>query len=203
MVNSTPANRRTDQPTPLSLLQRARNREEDAWRRLVALYRPLVLFWCSSGGVPAGDVEDVAQDVFACVARDLIGFRRDRPGDTFRGWLRVVTRNQVLRYFRDKKDEPIAEGGSSAFARFQELPDAVNGPEEGEAAQMSQLYRQALEQVRIEFEQNTWRAFWLTVIEGRAPAALTTELGMSVAAIRQAKSRVMRRIKTELGELLE
>jgi RNA polymerase sigma-70 factor (ECF subfamily) len=82
--------------TPLSLLQRARGKDEQAWRRLVELYRPLVLFWCSRGGVAAGDAEDVAQEVLVCMARDLDGFKRDRPGDTFRGWLRVVTRNQVL-----------------------------------------------------------------------------------------------------------
>ena len=33
------------QKTPLSLLERARTNDADAWRRLVELYRPLVLFW--------------------------------------------------------------------------------------------------------------------------------------------------------------
>ena len=39
-------------------------------------------------------------------------------------------------------------------------------------------------------------------IEGRVPAALADDLGMTTAAIRQARSRVLRRIKQELGELL-
>jgi len=67
---------------------------------------------------------------------------------------------------------------------------------------MSQLYRRALEQVRSEFEEPTWRAFWLTTVEDRAPVALADELGMTPAAIRQAKSRVLRRLKREMGELL-
>jgi RNA polymerase sigma-70 factor (ECF subfamily) len=185
--------------TPLSLLERARGRDEQAWQRLVALYRPLVLFWCGRGGVAPGDTEDVAGEVFACVVRDLGGFHRDRPGDTFRGWLRVLTRNQVLLYFRKNQDRAVAEGGSDAWQRLQN----VTGPEEDEGEQMGQVYRRALEQVRREFEDPTWRAFWLTAIEQRSPAALAAELGMSVAAIRQAKSRVLRRIKTELGDLLE
>jgi RNA polymerase sigma-70 factor (ECF subfamily) len=67
---------------------------------------------------------------------------------------------------------------------------------------MNQLYQRALEQVRDRFEAQTWQAFWLTVIQGRTPASLTEELGMTVANIRQAKSRVLRLVKQELGELL-
>jgi hypothetical protein len=40
------------------------------------------------------------------------------------------------------------------------------------------------------------------VVEGRTPAALADELNMTPAAIRQAKSRVLRRLKLEMGELL-
>jgi RNA polymerase sigma-70 factor (ECF subfamily) len=185
--------------TPLSLLERVRARDEQAWKRLVALYRPLVLFWCTRGGVPAGDTEDVAQEVLACVARDLGGFHRDQPGDTFRGWLRKVTHNQTLLYFRKNKGQAVAEGGSDARQRLQE----VAGPEQGEEEQMQEVYRRALEQVRCEFEEKTWRAFWLTAIEQRSPSVLADELGMSAAAIRQAKSRVLRRIKQELGDVLE
>src|SRR5258708_37072862 len=46
--------------TPLSLLERARANDPEAWRRLVELYRPLVTFWCNRGGIPAGDAEVVA-----------------------------------------------------------------------------------------------------------------------------------------------
>jgi RNA polymerase sigma-70 factor (ECF subfamily) len=56
----------------------------------------------------------------------------------------------------------------------------------------------ALEQVRCQFETQTWNAFWQTAVEGRSPPDLTAELGMSPAAIRQAKSRVLRRLKQEM-----
>jgi RNA polymerase sigma-70 factor, ECF subfamily len=57
--------------------------------------------------------------------------------------------------------------------------------------------------VRGEFEERTWQAFWLTAIEERSPATLSTELGMSPASIRQAKSRVLRRLKAEVGDLFD
>jgi RNA polymerase sigma-70 factor, ECF subfamily len=194
---------RPDQATPLSLLERARARNPDAWGRLVELYRPLVLYWCGRAGLRGPDAEDVAQEVFAGAAAGLADFQRDRPGDTFRGWLRGITRNQVLLHFRRARGKPQAAGGSDAWNYLQGVADPLADPAGDEAGEMSHLYRRAVEQVRDEFQAATWEAFWRTVIEGRSPAALADELGMTEAAIRQAKSRVLRRLKQELGELLE
>jgi RNA polymerase sigma-70 factor (ECF subfamily) len=205
--NATPA----DQPetrraapyvTSLSLLERARACDPEAWQRLVHLYRPLVLLWCRKGGLGPQDVEDVTQEVFAAVATGLERFRRDRPGDTFRGWLRGITRNQVLLSFRRNRDRPQAEGGSDALLHLHGVADPLPGPGEDEEVEMKQLYRRAVELVRDKFEPRTWQAFWLTVVHGRAPATLTEELGMTVENIRQAKSRVLRLLKQELDGLL-
>ncbi|MFO0811411.1 MAG: sigma-70 family RNA polymerase sigma factor [Gemmataceae bacterium] len=188
--------------TPLSLLERARANDPDAWSRLVQLYRPLVAFWCMRGRIPASDVEDVAQETVAAAAAGLARFRHDRPGDTFRGWLRAITRNQVLLWLRRNHDRAPARGGSDAWRELCEVPDPLPGPGSEEDAEVGQLYRRALEQVRAGFEEQTWRAFWLTAIEDRSPAAISAELGMTPAAIRQAKSRVLRRLKDEMGDLL-
>ncbi len=158
-------------PTPLSVLERARSNDPGAWDRLVGLYRPLVEFWCRRAGLASGDVEDVAQDVLAAAARGLGEFRRDRPGDTFRGWLRGIARNQALMHFRRNRGRPRAEGGSEALHLLQEQPsppDPSDADEPGESAEVGQLYFRALEQVRSGFEDRTWRAFWLSAVEGRA-----------------------------------
>jgi RNA polymerase sigma-70 factor (ECF subfamily) len=193
---------RPGQETPLSLLERVRANDPEAWQRLVRLYQPLVRFWCRRGGLDGPDAEDVAQEVFSGAAGGLAGFRRDRPGDTFRGWLRGITRNQVLLHYRRNRGKARAEGGSGAWHHLQDVADPLVGVEADETDEVGQLYRRAVEQVRGEFEERTWQAFWRTVIEGRSPAALADELGMTPAAIRQAKSRVLRRLKQEMGELL-
>jgi RNA polymerase sigma-70 factor, ECF subfamily len=191
------------QETPLSLMERLRADDAAAWRRLMDLYRPLVLFWCVRGGVNSDDAEDVAQGVFAAAATGLDGFRRDRPGDTFRGWLRAITRKQVLLHFRRNRGRVRGAGGSDAWRNLQDVADNSDIEDDGEETEVGQVYRRAVEQVRGEFEDRTWQAFWLVVIEGRTPAALAETLGMTPAAIRQAKSRVLRRLKQEMGELLD
>src|SRR3954469_20967737 len=186
------------QLTSLSLLARARANDQDAWARLTSLYRPLVAFWCRRAHCPAEEVEDVTQEVFAAAAAGLAAFRRDRPGDSFRGWLRGIARNQVLMYFRRNKGRPQPVGGSGALGQVQNLPDLLAEPAD-EEAEVSMVYRRAVEQVRGEFEQRTWDIFWRNVIEGLSPTAVAEELHTTPAAVRQAKSRVLRRLKQEMG----
>ena len=48
---ASPPPDRSPEGTSLTLLERVRAGDADGWRRLVALYRPLVFHWCQRGGV--------------------------------------------------------------------------------------------------------------------------------------------------------
>jgi RNA polymerase sigma-70 factor (ECF subfamily) len=49
----------------------------------------------------------------------------------------------------------------------------------------------------------TWQAFRRQVIDDRPPAEVAAELGVSLNAVIQAKSRVMKRLRAELRGLVE
>ena len=191
--------------TSLSLLEKIRAREESAWQRLVDLYGPLVFSWCCRCGLSREDASDVFQEVLAAVAANIAQFRRQRPGDTFRGWLRVIARNQSRLHFRRQRDRPRAIGGSTAQMRVQELPDEMEQESDPstETRERSGLLRRGLDLVRSEFEEHTWRAFWLVVVEQCSPREVGAQLQMTSGAVRQAKYKVLRKLRNELGELLE
>lgn len=67
----------------------------------------------------------------------------------------------------------------------------------------SHLLRRALESIRSEFEEKTWEAFRRSVLEGEPTAGIAADLGLSTNAVRQYKSRVLRRLRRELGDLPE
>jgi RNA polymerase sigma-70 factor, ECF subfamily len=190
--------------TSLTLLDRARANEADAWARLVMLYAPLVRHWCIAGGLQPNDVDDVVQEVCRAAFSGLAGFRRDRPGDTFRGWLRTITRTALALHFRKLARVPLGGGGSAAFVRLQEVADpAPDLPDEDSPDETRGLHRRALELVRSEFEDRTWQMFWLTTVEDREPADVAARFGVTPVAVRKAKSRVLRRLREELGDLLD
>src|SRR5262249_10068769 len=45
-----------------------------------------------------------------------------------------------------------------------------------------------------------WRAFWLTVLEGRPPVNGAASLGLSPTAVHVAKARVQHRLKEQFGK---
>lgn len=190
----------SDQPTSLTLLQRVRDRDEDAWRRLVHLYGPLVRRWCGHGGVAGQDADDVQQEVFQAVAAGLDGFRRDREGDTFRGWLRGITRNKLLDHYRRRGKTPEAQGGTDAYRQLQELAEQPWPEDTGD--DLNGIYHRALELVKAEFEERTWEAFWRAAVDGQPPDLIAADLGVTPAAVRKAKSRVLHRLREELEDLL-
>ncbi len=191
--------------TSLTLLELLRANVPDAWRTTVQLYAPLVYHWCDRFGVRGADADDVSQEVFRAAATSLASFRREREGDTFRGWLRGITRHMVLQHFRSADREPPGVGGTDVLRKMEDVIDTASLPadEKEEPGEVNALYRRALELVRGEFEEQTWRAFWLTVAEGRSPVDIAAELGVTPAAIRKAKSRVLHRFKEEFGELIQ
>ena len=191
--------------TSLTLLQRLLDNEPEAWRTMVGLYTPLLYHWCARGGVRGADAEDVVQEVFRVAASRLDKFRREREGDSFRAWLRGITRNMLLTHFRRASRQPQAGGGTGVLAQLAEVADpaATASTEDDPPSELEALRRRALELVRDQVAERTWRAFWLTAIEDHAPAEVAANLGVSPTAVRMAKSRVLHRLKEQFGELLQ
>ena len=189
-----------------TLLQRVRAKRPEAWERLVDLYGPSVYRWCRRAGIGPADAADVVQEVFAAVARCVDDFRRDRAADSFTAWLATIARNKIRDHFRRQKDRPRAAGGTAAQQQFLEVPD-LEVPDTIDRSELQQtdrlLSRRGLQLVRAEFENRTWEAFWRTTVDAHAPTDVADDLGMSVAAVYKAKSRVLRRLRQELDGLTE
>jgi RNA polymerase sigma-70 factor (ECF subfamily) len=189
--------------TSRSLLDRVKANETDAWERLIGLYAPLVYRWCSRFDLSDHETADIFQEVFQAVATHIGTFRKAKEGDTFRGWLHTITTNKVRDHFRKAGREPTGEGGTEAQRRLSAVPaDASLGIDDSDDERTEcNLFRQALDLIRGEFEPRTWQAFWLSTVEGLAAKDVGAELEMSPGAVRVAKSRVLRRLREELGDL--
>jgi RNA polymerase sigma-70 factor (ECF subfamily) len=89
--------------------------------------------------------------------------------------------------------------------KLQEVADAASpGPEEEDPpSELEALRLRALELVRGQVEERTWRAFWLSAMEGQSPVDIAASLGVKPTAVRMAKSRVLHRLKEQFGELIQ
>jgi RNA polymerase sigma-70 factor (ECF subfamily) len=185
--------------TSSSLLGRLKAGEPDAWGRFVELYGLTVYRWCRQCGVAAEDAADVCQEVFSTAASHVRQFHRENPGDSFRGWLWTITRNKARDHFRRRSAEPAARGGSEHRDFLAGLPaEASEVSGSCEPPSDHALIRRAMEVVRAEVEPATWQAFWRMTMEGHSSAEVARDLGLSPNAVRQAKYRLLRRLRQEL-----
>ncbi len=78
--------------------------------------------------VPAGDAEDLVQDVFMSAMRQL---RVLRTAAAFRGWLAAIARNRAIDYFRDNRhradldEQTVRETGVAANQQAFEILDLI------------------------------------------------------------------------------
>jgi RNA polymerase sigma-70 factor (ECF subfamily) len=189
--------------TSSSLLDRVKAQDQDAWRRLVRLYGPLVDFWVRRTGLQAADAEDVFQETFRAVAQNIGTFQKTRPAGSFRSWLRTITRTKVVDHHRRRSSQPEAVGGPEAEQQLLNVvaEQAGDGDDQAEAAEVEALRRRALEMIRAEFEEKTWLMFWRITAEDREVKEVAEEFGVTPSAVRLAKSRVLRRLREEMEGL--
>lgn len=189
--------------TSRTLIDQVRNRDQIAWQRFMYLYSPLVRWWCGRWGLRGADADDVIQEVFQGVATNLAAFRRDRPTDSFRGWLRSITRHKSLDFIRSRNRHAMPAGGTDAHMALEQFADPESDPAEEPATEVSGLYHRAMALVQSEFEPQTWKAFWRAAVDGHPVDLIAKEMGVTPAAIRKAKSRVLRRLKEEVGDVVD
>jgi RNA polymerase sigma-70 factor (ECF subfamily) len=189
--------------TSATLLERVHRRDPDAWRRFSALYGPLVYRWSIREKLQPQDAADVTQDVFRTLAEHPDGFQRRSPSDSFRGWLWTVTRNKIRDHYRRGLRVPSAVGGTSAQRQIQETPALSEASDDTPASVRAELAHRAVRLMQGDFEPKTWQAFWAVVVDGRSTVEAARELGLTVAAVYKAKSRVLMRLRRELDGLLE
>jgi RNA polymerase sigma-70 factor (ECF subfamily) len=186
------------------LLDRLRARDQDSWRQCLALYTPLILRWSLRQGLAEPDAADVAQNVFHIIAEHVGQFEKDSEGGSFRGWLCRIT-HRAIADFRRRRETAVPAGGTDAQLRLQEIPDRpIREPDPDDALQeTSYLYQKAIQAARAEFPERMWQIFWRQAVDGNPAPRVAEEFGTTPAAVRQIKSRVLRRLKQLVGDLAD
>lgn len=190
--------------TSLSLLQRARTNDQDAWDQIVHLYGPLVHRWCKRVGMRDDDIADVFQETFRAVANHLASFKPAKAVGSFRSWLRSIVRTKIADHFRKLNEQPAGRGGSAYQMRLAAIADPLTDEsDEDEGEENALVVQRAMELIQPEFSPKNWQAFQLVALEGYSAVEIATQLGVQPQAVRQANYRIRRRLRAVLQDLME
>ncbi|HEY2841688.1 MAG TPA: sigma-70 family RNA polymerase sigma factor [Pirellulales bacterium] len=188
--------------TRASLLLKLRDgADQGAWQEFMRLYGPLIYGFARKRGLQDADAADLMQDVLRSVSTAIGRLDYDRNQGTFRGWLFTITRNKIFNFLAARQSRPQSSGGGATSQALDNLPDSGDGADVWELEYQRRLAAMAMEQVRTEFQENTWQAFSLTAVDGLSAAEVARRLSMTPGAIYVAKSRVLARLKEQVETL--
>ncbi len=189
--------------TRVSLLLRLRDSQDHAaWLEFVSLYEPATYRLLRRQGLQDADAQEIVQQLFMAVSRNIDRWDPSKERGSLRGWLRRATRNLVINWLKARQRRVQATGDSNLQAMLDMLP-AESEPETAEfdLELRRAIFHRAAECVQGEVRPATWQAFWETAVSGTSIADAAKKLEMTVGAVRVAKCRVLARLQTVVKEL--
>lgn len=181
-----------------SLLIRIRDASDEvAWNEFTSIYRPVIYRIARMRGFQDADANDLVQHVLLSISHAIDRFDASRKDAKFRTWLTKITRNAIVDRIR-RKTPDIAVGGSSVLT---ELANSQT-PSESELQREYQrsVFRKAALEIRGEFNESTWLAFWTTAVEGQTCEQVAKTLGKSIGSVYTSRSRIMTRLKEKVRD---
>jgi RNA polymerase sigma-70 factor (ECF subfamily) len=190
--------------TRYTLLARIRDSEDrEAWHEFAEIYRPVIHRLACGKGLQHADAEDLTQQVLMSVARAIDRWQPDPAGPRFRSWLRRVADNAILNALSRRRG--VRGSGDSSVQQLLQQQPSDGGPDSRllRIEYRREVFRYAARQIRPEFQESTWRAFWLTAVESIDVDEVARRLGKARGAVYAARSRVMRRLREVVTTLDE
>ena len=189
--------------TSTNLLKRVIAGEQEAWCKFVGIYSALIYSRCRRRGVGEADSADLVQNVLVRVFKSIGSFRRDQLGQGLRRWLKTIARNVISDYLREAAlgQHGIAQSDLAGLLADIEASDdgSISDPNTEPASVV--ILRPVLDAMKIDYEEKTWQAFWRTAVDAEPTADVAADLGISQGTVRQARYKILKRLRDELQEL--
>ena len=186
-------------PTLLGRLRRA-PADQPAWAEFVDRYGRKIYGWCRQWGLQDADAQDVTQTVLARLADKMRTFAYD-PTRSFRGWLRTLAHHAWTDFATDRRRAGLGSGDTDVLDRLHSVEARDDLARQLDEECERDLLEEAMARVRLRVEPRTWEAFRLLALEGRSGAEAAAQLGMKVATVFVARSKVQRMIQEEASKL--
>lgn len=202
-VEHSSRNREESGPsTSPSLINGLRTSNEEAWRRFVDVYSPLLSKWLIQRGANVCDVDEISQRVFINVHRSISTFER-LPGKNFRGWLRTISKHLSKDIFLEKRKLFSSFDFSEECLRESTEPYCEDeNTNDGDSITQGQVVSRVVELIRSEVSKRDWEIMQALMNEMQ-PCDVAEAYGMSTPAVRMVRVRFLKSLKMVLKQLGE
>lgn len=186
--------------TSASLLARLRTTDQAAWNDFVRRYAPLILGWCRHWRLQETDAQEVTQVVLVKLAEKMRTFRYD-ASQSFRAYLKTLARYAWCDFLEACRRPGAGSGDTQVLLALRAVAAGDDLVQRLHQEFDQELLAEARERVQERVEPHTWEAFHLTAVEGLSGAETAERLGLKVATVFKAKSKVQKMLQEEVARL--
>ena len=169
-----------DGPLDVEIVERVRAGSRDAEDAMAARFLPRIRAFLSARTRRPDFIEELTQETFLAALRALRDGRL-RQAETLGAFIYGIARNQLAEALR-------------RLARDRVGPMPADFEPAGPEADAPPEWRETARQEMKALDPVDRQILWLLLVEGFRPDEVTGRLGLSADAIRQRKSRVLRRM---------
>lgn len=188
---------RAGPPTRASLVLRLRDFTDGrAWFEFIDVYTPFLRRVLLRRGVPEGNADDVVQQTFDTLLRQIGQFDYDQQRGRFRDWLVSIALRKCQHFFRSRSRRPGGMGGSGNVEIIAAIPGECDDPD-----WLHRRLQIALERTQKRVHPLDWLAFEMTVLQNVDNEEAARRLGISAGHLYCRKARVKRAIVEIVEEL--
>jgi RNA polymerase sigma-70 factor, ECF subfamily len=185
------------QSSLLHHLKHSKLGDQEGWTRFVKIYTPLCFEFARRLGIPESEQPDVVQEMMVRVLRGIGSFERRSDG-SFRGWLFRLLKNAWIDWLR-RNAPSLQVADKQVFEASQADPLKLIAEQE----YRQYMLRRVHELVLAEFPTSNQVVFQHVVIDQHPPEEVAKTLGVSLNAIYLIRSRMLRRIRDALVDLVD
>jgi RNA polymerase sigma-70 factor, ECF subfamily len=195
--------------TRVSLIGRLQSDVVDdaSWTEFYEIYWRAIYGYALGFGMSSAEADDIVQEVFVKLFRQLPSFQYNRSKGRFLSWIKTVTRNTTYDALRRKQ---VRAEGQPRLTASEDGPDPLERLADPESLESDQRWDReweqsvlllGLERVREKVEESTYMAFVLYAIDSLPPADVAKQLNISINAVYVAKNRMLKHLKDEVQQI--
>lgn len=187
--------------TTATVLQKLRDFDNrEAWDSFADRFRRPVVSFARGMGLKQADAEDVAQETLLAFAEAYRRGQYDPAKGRLSRFLFGIAYRQSLRARRSGVGTGVRDVNVGESGFWTEVPDEQAASGIWDTEWEKSVLDSCLQQVRQEFEPQTYRAFEAVVREERSAEEVAQSLGISIKSVYNAKHRILKRIRELRGE---
>jgi RNA polymerase sigma-70 factor (ECF subfamily) len=195
-------------PTRESLLGRLKNWDDQAsWQEFANTYGRLIRGAAFKSGLTETEAEEVVQETFLAVAKNIGEFKYSPEKCSFKSWLLLITKQRIIWQLRKRPPTAVSQAptpdDTARTATIERIPDGAGAALDAQWDQEWQenLLGAARERVKRQVSAKQFQIFDLYALQNWAARDVARTLKVNVAQVYLARHRVGALIKKEIARL--